>query len=340
MPTPDSQVERQNAVRQSIHLGATYNKSYLIMNLLAAMIASYGLFANSPAVVIGAMVVATLLEPILGVSLALVDIDIKFLRQSLITLLGGILCVFLTGCLIGIMHRDLPITDEIMSRTAPNLLDLMIALAGGAAGAYAIASFRFSTGIVGVAIATALVPPLASAGILFARGELRLALGALLLGFINMLAIQFSSSIIIWFSKLHHTIRNSKPTFLGFLKQDAMSIFILLVMGIGLSMNLRQVAIKNLYETKTKTILHKAISASRGLYLTDVRFETIPGKTIIRAVINGPTSPSAKQVTALEEQLPLPPDSTAVELRVRFIQTETINRHGLLYTDTRFGARY
>jgi hypothetical protein len=77
---------------------------------------------------------------------------------------------------------DIPITSEIMTRTAPNFLDLMIALAGGVAGAYATVSFRLSLALVGVAIATALVPPLASAGILLARGEISLALGALELG--------------------------------------------------------------------------------------------------------------------------------------------------------------
>lgn len=84
--------------------------------------------------------------------------------------------VIVTAFTIGLLHRDIPITHEILARTAPNLIDLMVALAGGAAGAYASVSPRLSVALVGVAIATALVPPLASAIILFAHGEIRLGL--------------------------------------------------------------------------------------------------------------------------------------------------------------------
>jgi uncharacterized membrane protein len=73
--------------------------------------------------------------------------------------------------IIGTIHKDIPITNEIMARTAPNVLDLMVVLAGGAAVAYATVSLRLSVAFIGVAMATALVPPLAVAGILFARGR-------------------------------------------------------------------------------------------------------------------------------------------------------------------------
>jgi uncharacterized hydrophobic protein (TIGR00271 family) len=124
------------------------------MNALAATIASYGLFANSPAVVIGAMLVALLMGPIVGVSLALVDSDAGILLKSLLSLLSGVVGVLVTAFIIGAVHKDMPITSEIIARTAPNFLDLMIALAGGAAGAYATVSFRLSLALVGVAIAT------------------------------------------------------------------------------------------------------------------------------------------------------------------------------------------
>ena len=141
------------------------------MNGMAATIASYGLLANSPAVVIGAMIVAMLMGPIVGISLALVDSDTKTLLKSLLSLLSGAVTVLATAIIIGALHKDIPMTSEILVRTVPNFLDLMIALAGGAAGAYATVSFRSSLALVGVAIATALVPPLSSASILLARGE-------------------------------------------------------------------------------------------------------------------------------------------------------------------------
>jgi uncharacterized hydrophobic protein (TIGR00271 family) len=136
------------------------------------------------------MIIAMLLGPITGISLALVDSDLKFLLKSLTTLFAGALVVITTGLVIGTIQDDLPLTEEILARTSPNLADLVIALAGGAAGAYATVSPRLSVAFVGVAIATALVPPLCAANILFTRGEFALGSGAILLTFVNIVAIQ------------------------------------------------------------------------------------------------------------------------------------------------------
>jgi uncharacterized hydrophobic protein (TIGR00271 family) len=142
-----SKNQHPDTVRENIRNGAILSSAYLLMNVLAATIASYGLFANSPAVVISAMIVAMLLGPIVGVSLALVDIDMKFLLKSLTSLLAGAIGVLVSAFIIGAIHKDIPITNEITARTAPNLLDLMVALAGGAAGAYATVSPRLSVAI-------------------------------------------------------------------------------------------------------------------------------------------------------------------------------------------------
>ena len=148
--------------------------------------------------VIGAMIVAMLLGPINGLGLALVESDRTLARQALISLLVGGAVVFATAVVIGVIHRDVPLTNEIMSRTAPHLFDLMIALGGGSGGAMATINPRLSIALVGVAVATALVPPMASAGILAARGEFDLSQSALILVFTNMVAIQFAASVVLW----------------------------------------------------------------------------------------------------------------------------------------------
>lgn len=145
------------------------------MNGLATVVACYGLFENSPAVVIGAMIIAMLLGPIAGGSMGLVDRNSALVRKALATLLGGFLVVYVIAFLLGIIHRDIPLTDEIYSRTTPNLMDLLIALGGGAADAYSMISPRLSVAFVGVAIAAALVPPLSSSAICLARGEYEFA---------------------------------------------------------------------------------------------------------------------------------------------------------------------
>jgi uncharacterized hydrophobic protein (TIGR00271 family) len=332
------QNQDKQAIRESIRQGAAFNRAYLLMNVLAATIASYGLLANSPAVVIGAMIVAMLLQPIAGVSLALVDSDIKFLFKSFSTLLAGAIGVVVTAFIIGTIHKDIPITNEIMARTAPNLLDLMIALAGGAAGAYATVSPRLSIAFVGVAIATALVPPLSSASILFAHGEVGLALGALVLAFTNMVAIQFAFSVVLWFTGFRRVTSTSGLSLFTFAERNIVSITVLLVLAGVLTSSLHRVVARHLYETTTRFTLQQKINASAGSYLVEVRFETVPGTTIVRAVVRGPNSPSAAQVAAMEAQLPSPPDGTIVELRVRFVQTTIINRNGPLYEDIEFGT--
>lgn len=327
----------QETVRDNIRTEASLSGAHLLMNALAATIASYGLFANSPAVVIGAMIVAMLLGPIVGVSLALVDSDARILLKSLFSLFSGAVAVLVIAFVIGTVHKDIPITSEIMARTAPNFLDLMIALAGGTAGAYATVSFRLSVALVGVAIATALVPPLASAGILLARGEGTLALGALELAFVNLVAIQFSASVVLWLTGFRRVTRTSGQPIAKFLKQNLLSIVILLGLGISLSVNSRLAIARQLFETKTRFILQQAIDSSLGSHLVGVRFGEVPGRTVVRAVVRGPNPPTATQVAAMEDQLPSAPDGTSAMLRIRFVQLMIIDRDGLLHSDVAFG---
>ena len=329
--------QQRAAVRESIRAGSAFSLPCLAMNLLATVIASYGLFANSPAVVIGAMIVAMLLGPIAGVSLALVDSDTSLQRRALSTLAGGVVGVLATAFVLGLIHRDIPITGEIMARTSPDLIDLMVALAGGAAGAYATVSPRLSVAFVGVAIATALVPPLSAASILFARGEYQLGLGAFLLAFTNMVAIQFAFSFVLWLTGFRRVTRKRGLDWSTFLKRNLVSIIILTLLAVILTSNLQRVITKRLYETSVRETLRRQVEASNGYYLSEVRFETTRDATIVRAVVRGPSLPSAQQVARMESQLPPVPDGTSLELRIRYVQTAIINRDGPLYTDTDFG---
>jgi uncharacterized hydrophobic protein (TIGR00271 family) len=127
----------QVAVHDAIRQNAELSVPYLAMNVLATILACCGLFADSAAIVIGAMIVALLLGPITGIALALVDNDRPLLLKAGSTLLIGAGSVYATGLVFGLLLRDLPITAEILVRTSPNILDLIVALAGGAAGAYA-----------------------------------------------------------------------------------------------------------------------------------------------------------------------------------------------------------
>lgn len=335
---PDSNLPEQwkDSVRDNIRLGAELNTGFIFMNILAAIIASYGLLANSPAVIIGAMIVAMLLGPITGVSLALVDGDNKLLKGSLLTLVMGTLVVLGTAFIIGLVHIRIPITPEIMSRTSPNLIDLMVALAGGAAGAYASVSPRLSTAVVGVAIATALVPPLSSASILFAHGQPGLAMGAFFLAFTNMVAIQLVSSVVLWANGFRKASHAYKDSIFIFIKQNAISLALLLAMASILTASLHRAVGQDLFESATQTTLAKVINKITGTYLSEVVFEkesnnSMEVTTVVNAFVQGAQPPTGGQVAAVEAQLPKPEDGSQLELRTRFLETTLINRDGIMY---------
>lgn len=332
-----SKAQHRDKARTDIQAGAELSISFMMMNVLAATIASYGLFINSPAVIIGAMLIAMLLGPITGISLALVDSDMKSLRLSFLTLLAGAAVVFATSYIIGSIHRDVPLTKEILGRTTPNLADLVIALAGGAAGAYATVSPRLSVAFVGVAIATALVPPLCAANILFARGEFSMGGGALLLTFTNIVAIQFSSSIVFWLSGFRKISNAKGLSFLTFIKNNLISVAILGVLAVVLTDKVHEILNRKIFETKTESILRSQINSSKGSYMLIIRFnEREKEKCIVSAGMVAPSPPTAEQVAVMEKSLPPHPEGKTVELHVRFAQTMIINREGQLFKNAEF----
>jgi uncharacterized membrane protein len=195
--------------------------------------------------------------------------------------------------------------------------------------------------LVGVAIATALVPPLSAASVLTAHGEAGLGLGALLLAVTNMVAIQFAFSVVLWLTGFRRLSQTSGLSLLTFLRRNAVSLGILVLLSVVLTTSLHRAIAQQLFETAARTTLGQVIDRSAGSHLADVRFETVsdeagPGTTIVRAVVRGPLPPSASQVAAMEAQLPSPPDGTALELRIRFLETTVINRNGELYKDAGF----
>lgn len=167
--------------------------------IMAAAIATFGLYADSVATVIGAMIVAPLMLPIMGLAFGIAMGDRRAVGSSLLVGLGGMATAVLVGYLISFIMPSAfdPTTNgQIMARTAPRLVDLMAALATGLAGAFAIGRKDVSDTLPGVAIAISLVPPLANAGILLGSGRADLARGSLILFVTNYLAILLTGSFV------------------------------------------------------------------------------------------------------------------------------------------------
>jgi uncharacterized hydrophobic protein (TIGR00271 family) len=323
-------------VRVRIEANALPSKMYFIMNILSAIIASYGLVTNSAAVVIGAMLVAMMLGPITGVALAIIDHRMPLLRRSLITMLIGVSLVILVGFIVGWLHKDQPLTAEILSRTQPTSMDLMIALAGGTAGAYAMVSPHLSVAVVGVAVATALVPPLAASGILLANGELQLGLGAFLLAITNIIAIQFTNALVLWLLGFRRLVDDDykSNTYLTFLRRNAVTLLLLGGLGTYLTINLQTNAKQQVFESNVKETINSYF-IDKGNVLTNTQFETVDDNQVVRAVIRGETTPSSYDVRQIELAITQDmatnfPKYLPIKLQLRYLPVQVIESNPLI----------
>jgi uncharacterized hydrophobic protein (TIGR00271 family) len=178
--------------------GRKYSRFWLLL-ILAAVIASAGVIADSTATVIGAMIVAPLMTPILGMALAAALTDRLNLRRSMLLVLGGAASVVAVGYAMGLLIV-IPVVAEVNSqvsgRVSPRLIDLVAALATGAVGALALSRSDISDTLPGVAIAISLVPPLAVVGLTLESGAYGESTGALLLFVTNVTAILASGTAV------------------------------------------------------------------------------------------------------------------------------------------------
>ena len=167
----------------------------LAMTVLSAIVAAVGLARNSIAIIIGAMVIAPLLGPNVGLSLAATLGDLKLglraMRENLLRIGAAMLFAIVAGMLFR-MDPDIP---EVLSRTTVGTTDLVIALAAGAAGALAL-STGASTSLIGVMVAAALMPPLVVAGLMAGQGDFPSALGALHLLAVNLISINLAGVLV------------------------------------------------------------------------------------------------------------------------------------------------
>ncbi len=171
---------------------------FTILLGLAGTIAAVGLIADSVATIIGAMIIAPLMVPIVGIALGIVTGTPQRAMRSLLVTIFGIVFTILLAVAIGswLATPTLTMTPQIVARTAPTILDLVIALASGAAGAYGVSNRKVSDALAGVAISISLVPPLSTVGLLLGQGDLDGASGAMLLFMTNFVSIVLAATVV------------------------------------------------------------------------------------------------------------------------------------------------
>lgn len=200
---PPTSEEREKIVKD-IAESASPAFDFFLLVVLSCSIATMGLITNSPAVIIGAMLVAPLMSPIIALGLASITGKARLAESALLALaLGGGLAVLLST-IMTLVNRSLPfvalyeLPGEVLARTHPSPIDLVIALAGGLAAAYAVTRPNISAALPGVAIATALMPPLCTVGIGLALENWSVAGGALLLFATNAITIAFAAALVFF----------------------------------------------------------------------------------------------------------------------------------------------
>lgn len=311
-------------VRLNIQADALPSKTFFIMNALAAIIAGYGLLADSSAVVIGAMLVAMMLGPISGIALSFIDNRWILFRTSFITLILGLVMIYSIGIILGLININIPITGEILARTQPTIMDLMIALAGGAAGAFAAISPRLSVAVVGVAVATALVPPLVASGILIAHLEWRSAANALILAITNIIAIQVSSSLVLWIAGFRRgSDTEVKSNVFEFIKRNIISLLFLVGLAIYLTLNFIHMLNKQIYENEVKLDVNQYFNINNNIVDT-IQFDKRDAFTLVRIVVRGDTTPTASDIQKLNQLLPKDSNNKSTIAQIRFIPVEII----------------
>ncbi|NOX63506.1 MAG: amino acid permease [Chloroflexi bacterium] len=322
-PLPKLTLEERLEAAQNILSGADPTVDFFILILLSAGIATYGLLQNSGAVIIGAMLVAPLMSPIVAIAMSMVRGRVKTLGLAVQATAQGVLLAISVGAILTFFSPIKEPTNEIMGRVSPNLLDLSIAFLSGAAGAYAMSRKSIASALPGVSIAVALVPPLAVVGFGFATADLNIAFGALLLFSTNLVAIVLAASLVFIALDFLTTEKQTWAEIIRGLKVTlAFLVIVMFILGwvtydtVSNQRRLRaidQVLNQNLYSQSFRPLEIKVTGNRKGY--------------VIKATLLGYDKPlSSSQVERLGEELekavgaPVTVDLTAIAA-----QTETFD---------------
>lgn len=188
-------------LRKHLLKDADLDLNFLVLVVSSCAIATMGLLNNSPAVIIGAMIIAPLMLPLRGLAFGALEADIELFRKSLITVgVGTVVAIFLSWAIGRLVN--LPASEfrsEMLSRTQPNLVDLGVAIAAGAISGFAKIRPKLSDALAGTAISVALMPPLCVVGLSLSQGYFEASLGSFLLYFTNFLGITLACMLVfVW----------------------------------------------------------------------------------------------------------------------------------------------
>jgi uncharacterized hydrophobic protein (TIGR00271 family) len=293
--------EGQLALYRNLQEAARPNVHFFVLITLSSVIASLGLLINSPAVVIGAMLVAPLMSPIVAIAAGLTFGDAQMLREGLASTVQGAMAAIFIAIVIGLIVPGAGATSEILARTEPSLIDLMIALASGMAGAYAIARKEVGEALPGVAIAAALLPPLASAGLGVALRDGAIVGGALLLFTTNLIAIVFAASVVFLLLGVRPPAgeRNNR----WFRQGITVTGLSLLVISLPLAFLLWRSVEKGRIEEQTRQVLEQELQSWGAVEIADLDINHQLQEVEVLGTLYSQNPITEDQLTELQQEL-------------------------------------
>ena len=279
---------------------AALDEVFIVLSIGASLISTLGLLADSPAVVIGAMVVAPWIMPLRAATFAILLGEVRLLGRSLRTLLVGVSISTLLSFILGWLAGLPQLGSEVLTRTMPNLLDLGIALVAGGLATYAKLRSDAVSSLAGTAIAVALVPPVCVMGLLLSHQRWSDAYGAGLLFTTNLLGILTGGLVLMAWkdSEFRHVLRRSRLSVASF----TLTGMLLIPLGGSFIGLLRQGEVE---ETVRKILVKETLTFSDpelvDIQQIDIDWDKEQIRIIVR--VTDPDLPSFKQVTLVQEEI-------------------------------------
>jgi uncharacterized hydrophobic protein (TIGR00271 family) len=293
--------ERRTVVLADVEAGSQPTATYYALLGVSELIAGFALIIGSDATLIGANVVAPLMTPIIGISLGLMRADLRLLRTALIAEFGGALLGVSLTFLLGLIPFWGDPTPLLLAQTEPTLIELLVAGLAGFAGVLAMVDERVSPALPGVAIATALNPPVAAIGLCLAFGAYGGAWGAFLLFFANVLAILAVAAVLFLLAGF---VRRAEIGSVGGLAQRFAPAAIGLVLVTALLTRALMGMVQNIHTQRAITeVLDQELSHEPSTALSEVDFSRGEQGIDVLAEVRTPHVPAPGRVNEIQEAL-------------------------------------
>ncbi len=309
-------------VFQNLSNGARPTLEYYILTVLSCLIATTGLLQGSTATIIGAMIVAPLMTPILAFSLGVIWGDIGLIRTSTFSLFKGIIISLAISSALAFIIPMEGYSSEITARTSPTIFDIIVAFASGLVGAYGSANKRISNTLVGIAIAVALMPPLCTIGIGIGTFNKTIATGAALLFLINLVSISLAGAIVFWGMRIHPLAVQDEDVSKRAIYQIVISIIILTAISIPVGIYMKNGFLMN---RATRTAGEIIQSELPGITMLELKREPAGERYFFTATVSGSEKPETGKAAIITKKAS-DSDWRIAGIKLMFIKTSEIEK--------------